>query len=81
MTRKIFKTGNSLVVSLPREAIEALGVEEGSQVELDIDAEQGRVVIQPRRYPARGVDQEFARQVSEFIEEYRPALEKLAEGE
>lgn len=81
MTRKIFKAGNSLVVSLPKEAIEALGLEEGSQVELDVDAEEGKVVIHPKRHAARGVDPEFAQQVSEFIEEYRPALEKLAEGE
>lgn len=27
-----------------------------------------------------GVDENFARQVSEFIEAYRPALEALAKG-
>lgn len=29
---------------------------------------------------AMGVDDEFVRQVDEFIEQYRPALEALAKG-
>ncbi len=57
MLRKIFKTGNSTVVSLPREMLESLGVRDGSDV---------------------SVDEVFARQVAEFIDEYRSALDALA---
>ena len=81
MTRKVFRAGNSLVVSLPREAIEVLGLAEGSEVDLAVDTESAQVVITTRGYEIRGVDEAFARQVNEFIEQYRPALERLAGGE
>jgi antitoxin MazE len=81
MTRKVFKAGNSLVVSLPRDAVEALGISEGSEVDLTVDRDQAQVVITAKGYTIAGVDERFATQVNEFIEQYRSALEKLAEGE
>lgn len=80
MLRKIFKTGNSIVVSLPKEMIEPLGVRDGSDVSLELDREHRQIIIRPVEMPiaAVGVDEEFARQVSEFIAEYRPALEALS---
>ena len=81
MTRKVFKAGNSLVISLPWEAIEALGISAGSEIDLAVDRDQGQVVITAKGYAIGGVDERFAAQVSEFIEEYRPALEKLAAGD
>ena len=82
MLRKIFKTGNSLVVSLPKEDLEWLGIHEGGEVAVDLDRELRQIVISlPPQNPATaGVDEEFARQVAEFIAEYRPALEALARG-
>jgi antitoxin MazE len=76
MLRKIFKTGNSMVVSLPREILEPLGVSDGSEVSVVL--EDGKIVIRPMQQAVPGVDEEFARQVAEFIDEYRPALESLA---
>lgn len=80
MLRKVFRTGNSIVISLPREAIETLDLHEGSEVHLDIDRENRQVIIKPVEVPLAiaGVDPIFARQVAEFIEQYRPALEELA---
>jgi antitoxin MazE len=76
MLRKIFKTGNSMVVSLPREILEPLGVSDGSEVSVVL--EEGKIVIRPMQQTVPGVDEEFARQLAEFIDEYRPALESLA---
>jgi putative addiction module antidote len=76
MLRKIFKTGNSMVVSLPREILEPLGVSDGSEVSVML--EDGKIVIRPMQQTVPGVDEEFARQLAEFIDEYRPALESLA---
>ncbi len=76
MLRKIFKTGNSMVVSLPREILEPLGVSDGSEVSVQL--EDGKIVIRPMQQTVPGVDEEFARQLAEFIDEYRPALESLA---
>ncbi len=80
MLRKVFKTGNSIVISLPKEAQEALNIREGADVEVVIDRESRQIIITPVEPPlaAAGVDETFARQVAEFIAEYRPALEALA---
>ncbi len=82
MLRKVFKTGNSVVVSLPKDALELLGISEGSSVSLDLDRENRQIVISPADDPMveAGVNEEFAQQVAEFIDQYRPALEALAKS-
>ncbi len=81
MRRKICAIGNSRGVSLPVEALAKLKLAVGSEVEVQLDEEHGRIVIEPvkRADYAEGVDAEFAAQVNDFIELYRPALKKLAE--
>jgi len=80
--RKVFKTGNSMVVSLPKDALEMLGISEGSDVSVDLDREKRQIVISPVEEPlsAAGVDETFAQQVAEFIDQYRPALDALAKS-
>ena len=80
MLRKIFRTGNSVVVSLPREALEYLDIHEGTEVEVNLDRENRQVILKPVEMPAAvpGVDEKFAHQVAEFIEQYRSALEALS---
>ncbi len=78
MVRKIFKTGNSIVVSLPKDTLDFLGLAEGSDVSIELDRERRQIVIRPVERTFRGVGETFARQVAEFIEQYRPALEALA---
>jgi len=80
MVRKIFKTGNSFVISLPRESLQILGLREGSEVNVAVDQDKGRIVIERAHPPlAHDIDAIFARQLNDFIEEYRPALETLAQ--
>jgi antitoxin MazE len=79
MIRKIFRTGNSIVVSLPKDIVEQLGISEGAAVSVDLDRQNRQIVIRQVELPIAGsIDEDFARQVSEFISEYRPALEALA---
>ena len=79
MIRRLFRTGNSIVLSLPKEVLDDLGIKDGESVNLELDREQRRVIITPVEKPiAIGVNEEFARQVDEFIREYRPALDELA---
>jgi antitoxin MazE len=80
MLRKVFKTGNSLVISLPKDALELLGITEGSDVSLDLDRDKKQLVISPVEEPlaVAGIDESFAQQVAEFIDRYRPALDALA---
>ena len=79
MTRKIFKSGNSLVVTLPKDMLAYLQLGESDEVHLRLDPERRQIVIKPAESPAEtsAVDQEFAGQVAEFIEKYWPALEEL----
>lgn len=78
MLRKVFKTGNSVVVALPREMLDALQLAEGQDVSVELDRAGRQIVIAPISPPAEGVDADFARQVAEFIDAYRPALDALA---
>ena len=80
MLRKVFRTGNSVVISLPREALEYLDIHEGTEVEVDLDRENRQLILKPIETPLTisSVDEKFALQVAEFIEQYRPALEALA---
>ncbi len=79
MVRKVFRTGNSLVVSLPKDSIELLGLHEGSELDVLIDTEGNRIIFSPARHDLPGIDATFAQQLDAFIELYRPALEALAE--
>jgi antitoxin MazE len=79
MLRKIFRTGNSIVVSIPKDILDKLELSEGEDVSIELDSQQRQIVISPVEKPlAVGIDETFARQVDDFIKEYRPALEALA---
>jgi putative addiction module antidote len=80
MIRRLFRTGNSVVVSLPKEALEALHFTDGNSVSVEIDREQKRVILSPVEMGVElaGIDARFAQQVDEFINEYREALNELA---
>ena len=79
MPRKIFRTGNSAVVSLPADALEAIGLNLGDEVMVVADPEQGRIIITPAAPSLPGVRAGFLEQVDRFIDRYRPALETLAQ--
>ncbi|MGB2909183.1 MAG: hypothetical protein WBB55_01240 [Anaerolineales bacterium] len=73
----MFRTGNSVVVSLPKDALELLGIRVGANVSVDLDRENRLIIIALVEEPLAivGVDKAFAQKVADFIEQYRPALE------
>ena len=80
MLRKLFRTGNSIVISIPKDILDELKLSEGESVSVELDSKQHQIVISSVEKPlAVGVDEAFARQVDEFIKEYHPALEASAE--
>lgn len=81
MHRKICHIGNSQGVSIPKGMLEKLHLSIGAEVEVELDDERKRIIIEPKVVDAsyKSIDSEFASQVNEFIEQYRPALKKLAE--
>ena len=79
MLRKIFRTGNSMVVSIPKNILDELQISEGEDVSVELDSQQRQIVISPvEKAVPTGIDETFAKQVDDFIEKYRPALEALA---
>lgn len=66
--RKLFRAGNSLVVSLPRDVIAAMGLEEGSRLILTYERDRRALILEPLREDLI----EIAREV---IDEYRPFVE------
>lgn len=80
MQRKICAIGNSRGVSLPPDLLEKLHLAVGSEVNIELDDAQSKIIIEPvrtKKYP-KGIDQRFVSQVNDFIERYRPALDELA---
>ena len=80
MIQRIFKIGEDLVVTLPENIVESLQLIEGDEISLTLDPGQSRILIQPvgHSLDLEDIDQEFAAQVSEFIKDYKPALEALS---
>lgn len=80
MLRTISHIGNSYGVTIPKEIIDKLHLTAGTQVDVQLDEEADRIIIKPVAAKAeyQSIDAEFASQVSDFIEKYRPALKELA---
>lgn len=80
MIRRLFNSGNSVVLSMPKEYLESLGVAVGDELNVQLDRAHKRLILAPmeQKIAKAGIDEAFANQVAEFIDRYRPALEKLA---
>lgn len=81
MLRKICHIGNSYGVSIPKEILEKLYLTVGAQVDINVDEKADRIIIKPtaQKFLSSEIDKEFASQVNDFIERYKPALKALAE--
>lgn len=80
MLRKICHIGNSYGVSIPKEIVKKLHLTIGSQVEIKLDEDTHRIIIEPATTNAGNkiVDLEFVSQVKDFVKHYKPALNALA---
>ena len=78
MRRRLLRSGNSIVASLSRAFLQLLDLDDGSEVSVSLYKERGVIIATPAGRALPGADAEFGRQVADFIEQYRPALEALA---
>ncbi|MCL4517258.1 MAG: AbrB/MazE/SpoVT family DNA-binding domain-containing protein [Firmicutes bacterium] len=77
--RKVFRAGNSHVISLPPEVLAELGLKEGSQLVVEFNKGQKSVTLRPLiEAKAEVISTEYAALVEEFINEYEDVLKKLA---
>ena len=76
--RKVFRAGNSLVVSLPQEALQQVELSEGSQVTVMVNAEKREIVLRPvTKVNVPQITGDFAKAVEEFLDEYAGVLREL----
>jgi putative addiction module antidote len=78
MGRKIFRSGNSTVVSIPPEVLELLDLEPGNEVNVMADPEHRRILVTPSEETNASGPRQIGERLDAFIDRYRPALERLA---
>jgi antitoxin component of MazEF toxin-antitoxin module len=78
MVSKLLKTEQGWVVLLPENTLEVLGLTPDTEVSVALRPDLQQIVITPADLPWQDVDEVFAQQLADFIEQYRPALEALA---
>lgn len=77
LTQKLYKNGNSVAVTIPKEYLEQLHLKEGGLVMVEKRGEE--LVVTPKNKPkAAGVDQKFAKMVDEFMDEHEDVLQELS---
>lgn len=76
--RKIFKAGNSCVVSLPLDMIKGLGVGEGSHVSIEVNREQRELILKPVVVKKNTMPIEFVRLVDKLLLDYEHTLRGLS---
>lgn len=76
--RKIFKAGNSCVVSLPMNMLKALGLRDGSHISIEINREQRELVLKPIVVKKNNMSIDFVRTVDKLLIDYEYALRRLA---
>lgn len=78
LTQKLYKTGNSVAVTIPKEYLEELNLKEGGLVVVKKRGQE--LVVTPKtKTTAAGVDPKFARMVDEFINEHEDVLRELSQ--
>ncbi len=79
MTRTIFRSGNSTVVSLPSGILENIGLGVGDEVNVVADVQQGHIIIQPINTMPEKITPALLEEIDQFIDRCRPALDDLAD--
>ena len=81
LTQKLYKNGNSVAVTIPKQHLEDLKLKEGSKVFIYHDEVENTLTIAPtrKRTLSPGITPEFKDWLESFNKEYGPALKALAE--
>ena len=74
--QKLYRNGNSIVVSIPKEYLKKYNLRDGTEVV--VEAKDGIVVNSRKSKGVASVDPKFARMVDEFINDHRDVLAELA---
>ncbi len=75
--QKLYKTGNSIAVTIPKQLLEELNLKEGSEVMIEKDGKRIAVTSKSNKL-APDVDPDFMKMVEEFADEHDDVLRELA---
>ena len=76
--RKIFKAGNSFVVSLPMEMLKTLNLRDGSHVAVEINREKRELILKPVVVKKTNMSLDFVRVVDKLLLDYDYVIRRLA---
>lgn len=77
--RKVFKTGNSCVVSLPLNMLKALGLKDGAHVSMEVNREKREIVLKPVIVKNNRMSIDFVRLVDKLMVDYEYALRRFGQ--
>lgn len=79
-TQKLFKTGNSVVVTIPKQLLDDLKLKDGQEVTLAGDNLDQTIIIsgKTKKKVPLGITPEFLKWLDSFNSKYGPALKELA---
>jgi len=75
---KLFKAGNSVVVSIPADMLKALGINDGSHVSMEINREKRELILKPVITKKSSMSVDFVRLVDKLFIDYDYQLRRLA---
>lgn len=75
--QKLYKNGNSVAVTIPKEYLKDFNLRDGSSVVVTKKAD-GITVHPQKKIKVADVDQKFAKMVDEFIQDHEDVLQKLS---
>ncbi len=80
LTQKLYRNGNSVAVTIPKEYLEELKLKEGSEVLVYHDEVEDAIRITPKRKSkvSSSISPKFLEWLESFNKEYGPALKALA---
>lgn len=80
LTQKLYKNGNSVAVTIPKEYLRQLGLKDGSEIIVEQDPDAGTITISRKnaRKASSKISPEFLSWLNSFNTKYEPALKELA---
>lgn len=77
ITQKLYRNGNSVAVTIPKQYLKDLNLRDGSDVVVEQDGDKV-VIARAMKVDSQQVDVKFAQMVDEFIAEHQDVLAELS---
>jgi putative addiction module antidote len=77
LVQTLYRNGNSIAVTIPRQYLEELNLKEGSEVVVEKQGKYLRIFSKTKAL-ASGVDVKFMKMLDEFVVDHEDVLQKLA---